>query len=142
MSLTMELFSVLVQLPQVVDTIPYLECHPRKFLDADSCASWKITDMLIGLPNLLFLGELLETEKEHDIVREHDDLPGLRFLDQSPCHALSPLVVERGHRIVEHNGGTIVCRAELGEKRRDSETSLFPFADDFWKFDAWGTCED
>ena len=41
--------------------------------------------MLVKLVNLFFLGELLEMEKEHHIVREHDDLPCLRLLHQAPC---------------------------------------------------------
>ena len=57
MSLTMKLFGGLVQIPQVADPVPHLERHPWKFLDADSCSSRKITDMLIGLLNLLFLGK-------------------------------------------------------------------------------------
>ena len=91
--------------------------------------------MLIELLNGLLLRKLLETEEEHDIVREHDDLSCLRLLDQAPCDTLSPPVVERGDWIVEHDGGTIVGRAELGEERGDGEASLFSFADDLRKFD-------
>ena len=59
MPLTLKLFGGLAQIPQVADPVPHLERHPWKFLDADSRASRKITDMLIVLLNLLFLGKFL-----------------------------------------------------------------------------------
>ena len=67
--------------------------------------------MLIELLNVLLLGKLLETKEKHDVVREHDDLPCLRLLDQSSRNTLSPPVVERGNGIVEDDCGMIVGRA-------------------------------
>ena len=109
----MELFGVLEPFAQVADAPPHSECYPWKLLGANSRPSGKVANMLIELLHHLLLSKLLEVEEEHYIVREHNDLPCLRLLNQAPCDALSPLVVERGDWIVEHNGRMIVGCAEL-----------------------------
>ena len=59
--------------------------------------------MLIKLCDALFPGKLIENEQEHDIVREDDNLPRLRLLDQPARYTLSPPVVKGGHGIIKHN---------------------------------------
>ena len=93
--------------------------------------------MLIELLDTQLLRELLEEQLENDIVREDDDLPGLCFLHQAPGYTLTPLIIKRGYRIIEHNAGPIVGGAEFSKKCRDAKTTLFSLADDFRQVHAW-----
>src|SRR5687768_4203620 len=91
-------------LPAVLPTADLLfdwHCDPRQFLRAHSCSLGKEADMLIELLHLQLLRELLKKQQKHDIVRENDRLPRLGFLNQPPRNSLTPLIVERRHRIIE-----------------------------------------
>ena len=83
-----------------------------------------LADILIAPINALSYCKLIEKEQEDDIVREDHALPILRLPDQSPSETQSPLVVQRGLRIVEHDARGIVGCAELGEVRGNREAPL------------------
>src|SRR3990167_295702 len=72
-------------------------------------------------------------------MREDDDLPRLGFLNQTPRYTQTPLVIERGHRIVEHDAGKIVGSAEFCKERRDGEAALLALADDVRQVNAGRT---
>ncbi len=50
--------------------------------------------MLIERFDAKLIGVLPKRQQENNIVREDDDLPGLRLLYEPPRHAVSPLEIQ------------------------------------------------
>ncbi|MEM7253185.1 MAG: hypothetical protein AAF493_17345 [Pseudomonadota bacterium] len=55
--------------------------------------------MLIELVDFLLFSKSLEQQKEHDVMREHDDLSSLGLMHEALSYAFAPSVVERRDRI-------------------------------------------
>ena len=92
--------------------------------------------MLVKRFNVALFGILLQRQQKDDIVREYDDLPVLRFLHQALRDVVAPFKVERGNRVVKHDGRRIISGTQFGKERRNRDTALFALAYDFWNFDA------
>ena len=62
---------------------------------------------------------------------EDDDLTCLRLQDQSSRHAVAPLEVQGGYRIVEHDARRVISRTEFGKERGNGKAALLAFTHHF-----------
>src|SRR5205823_146776 len=89
---------------ELVESLPFvlqvsyllLDGHsdPRQLLHAETGALRKLANVLVELRHSPLLGELLKHQKEDNVVREYNDLPGFGFQHKPSRHPLAPLVVE------------------------------------------------
>ena len=76
----------------------------------------------------LLLDRITQFSEECRIVRQHDNLSVLGFLDEAAGNILTPVMVKRRNRVVEHDPALVTSQTQFGEKRADSNSTLFAFA--------------
>ena len=60
-------------------------------------------------------------------MREHDNLPLFRFLNQAFRHAVTPFKIQRRNRIVKHDGGRIIHRLLIAKTKDAIALARQPF---------------
>jgi hypothetical protein len=70
----------------------------------------------------------LEDAKEVDVMGKHDDLSTLNLIYQSTRDIRPPAMIQRRHRIIEHNSSEPFAKLHFCEERCDGNGPLLTFA--------------